>query len=286
MKILIEDPVNEKFGVKESSLDYLSNSPTRLSNGFILLCIQGEAHITVNFENCFLKERMQAFVLPQSIVTVIDRSNDFKIMSLSFSNSMMDKACFKVDSEIFSFMVDNFLHRFSPEIFRQKMDLLNVMRMAYEDRTNRFRKKIFANYLQNYFLDSFDKIYHDIGKQESKKISRKEDLFRKFISFAHQNYTHTRKVEFYAGALNISPRYLSAITQSVCRISAKHFIDNLILQEIKLLLQDSELSIQEIADKLNFPDQSHLGRFFKNKSGISPSEYRRSIPPFKEGKSY
>jgi AraC-like DNA-binding protein len=67
-------------------------------------------------------------------------------------------------------------------------------------------------------------------------------------------------------------------------MSAKSFIDDCLLQEIKLLLLSTDLSIQELSDRLHFSDQSHLGRFFKRHTGLSPSVYRKSgnTPPFRE----
>ncbi len=71
------------------------------------------------------------------------------------------------------------------------------------------------------------------------------------------------------------PRYLSFITRQITQTkSAKEIINKYIILEIKILLESTQLSIQEVANYLNFPDQSYLGRYFKRYTGKSPSEYR------------
>lgn len=72
-----------------------------------------------------------------------------------------------------------------------------------------------------------------------------------------------RDVAFYAEQLCISTRYLSAITKEVGQISAKEIIDEFLTLEIKVALQSTNLSLKEIADRYNFPDQSFFGRYFK-----------------------
>ncbi|WP_418166013.1 helix-turn-helix domain-containing protein, partial [Alistipes putredinis] len=49
----------------------------------------------------------------------------------------------------------------------------------------------------------------------------------------------------------------------------------IVIMEIKVLLQNTTLPIQEIAYKMHFPDQSYLGRYFKKHTGISPSVFRQ-----------
>ena len=74
----------------------------------------------------------------------------------------------------------------------------------------------------------------------------------------------------------ITPRYLSTIVQAVSGETAKNIIDKHVILEIKVLLESTELSIQEIANRLQFPDQSFFGRYFKKHTGISPMNYRRT----------
>lgn len=48
----------------------------------------------------------------------------------------------------------------------------------------------------------------------------------------------------------------------------------MVITEAKQLLENSDLTIKEIATKLNFPTQSFFGKYFKQYVGVSPKEYR------------
>ena len=44
---------------------------------------------------------------------------------------------------------------------------------------------------------------------------------------------------------------------------------------MRLLLKQSDKSIKEIAEELRFPNQSFMGKFFKEHTGMSPSAFRK-----------
>jgi len=44
------------------------------------------------------------------------------------------------------------------------------------------------------------------------------------------------------------------------------------------MLSDPALSVKEIADALGFPNQSFFGRYFRQYTGISPTEFRSGGP--------
>lgn len=73
----------------------------------------------------------------------------------------------------------------------------------------------------------------------------------------------------------MSPHYLTLIVKHVTGQSASDFIFEMLYSEARNLLTHSKLSIQEIASKLNFSDQSSFGKFFKRKAGVSPFDFRR-----------
>ena len=73
----------------------------------------------------------------------------------------------------------------------------------------------------------------------------------------HEHCASQREVSFYADKLCISTKYLTGICKAVTGDSAKKIIDDFAILEIKVLLQSTELTVQEIADRLVFPDQSY-----------------------------
>ncbi len=139
-----------------------------------------------------------------------------------------------------------------------------------------FRNLIIKNRLQNVLLEICDKIQRFSLRrmQASETTTRQTDLFHRFVALVHEHCVREREVAFYADKLCISTRYLSTIVRNIARCSAKGLIDGAVILEIKMLLQTTDLSVQEIAYRLRFPDQSYLGRYFKKHTGTSPSEFR------------
>ena len=80
---------------------------------------------------------------------------------------------------------------------------------------------------------------------------------------------------WYAQQLCITPKYLSEMVKQVSRRTPNEWIDYYVTLEIRVLLRNSTMSIKEISQHLNFPNQSFLGKYFKEHVGMSPSNYRR-----------
>ena len=72
------------------------------------------------------------------------------------------------------------------------------------------------------------------------------------------------------------PNILSEVVKETSGKSPKDWIIDYSLLEIKELLKNSSLNIQEITIRTKFLNQSALGRFFKRHTNMSPSEYRES----------
>ena len=105
---------------------------------------------------------------------------------------------------------------------------------------------------------------------------KKDVVFQNFMLSLFRFYRKERDVSFYARMQHITPRYFSAIIKEKTGDSALQWIVRMVITEAKQLLEESDLSIKEIAEQLNFPTQSFFGKYFKQYVGVSPKEYRNN----------
>jgi len=99
-------------------------------------------------------------------------------------------------------------------------------------------------------------------------------LFKNYMTLINTHYIEKRKVEAYAEMLFVTPNHLSQTVKAVSGKNALHFINERLLTEARSLISYTELSIAEIAYRLDFSDPSNFGKFFKKQLGMTPFEFR------------
>lgn len=112
--------------------------------------------------------------------------------------------------------------------------------------------------------------------EEKNVAGHKIDTFIKLIRLIEKYYMQERGVAFYADKLYLSPKYLSALSKSVCGYTVQELVFRAIIRKSIFWLKNTNKSVQEISDDLNFPNASFFGTFFKKQTGLTPSHYRIS----------
>lgn len=118
-----------------------------------------------------------------------------------------------------------------------------------------------------------------LEQRKSAKLSvtsRSRMIFEQFLKLVYIHHTSQRNVIFYADKLCLTPKYLSKLIKNATGRSAPEWIDTFVIQEARNMLKYSNDTIKEIVYKLNFPNQSVFYKFFKARTGMTPSEYRKS----------
>ncbi len=266
----------EQFVVGESDFAFFDNYACRIEGGAFLFCRSGSAQASVNQYQGEVRRNTMVLLLPGSILLLTDRTEDFRVTFCAFSRDLFAEAAFRLDPSFFRTLGERPISYPPARVVEGAAIWFQMAAYTYRDRNNVFRNTIIKNRLQNVLLESYDKMQRFAARQPRtpEVTTRQTDLFQRFVALVHEYCSQEREVAFYADKLCISTRYLSTIVRSVARSSAKEFIDRAVILEIKMMLQSTDLSVQEIAYRLRFPDQSYLGRFFKKHTGESPTEYR------------
>ena len=268
----------EQVTVGESDFAFFGSCPYRIEGGALLFCRGGSAVATIDQYRGEVRADTMLLLLPGSVFLLADRSADFRVTYCAFSLDLFSEAAFRLDPAFFAALREQPIVRLHPRLVEGASIWFQMAGYTYRDRDNMFRNTIIRNRLQNVLLEAFDKMQRFGSRRQavSETTTRQTELFHRFVSLVHENCAHEREVTFYADRLCISTRYLSTIVRSIAHTTAKEFIDRSVILEIKMLLQSTDLSVQEIAYRLHFPDQSYLGRFFKKHTGESPTEYRNT----------
>lgn len=274
---LVTSP-EEQFVVRESDFAFFSNYACRCESGAILFCRSGSATASVNQYKGAMQRNTLVFLLPGSVLMLTDRTEDFRVTYCAFSRDLFAEAGFRLEPAFFQALRERPIVYPPARIVDGAVTWFQMAAYTYRDRGNMFRNTIIKNRLQNVLLEIYDKLKRFGAKQHRTPdtTTRQTELFHRFVGLVHEYASEQREVAFYADKLCISTRYLSTIVRSVAHTSAKAFIDHAVMLEIKMLLQSTDLSVQEIAYRLHFPDQSYLGRYFKKHSGEAPTEYRNT----------
>ncbi len=143
---------------------------------------------------------------------------------------------------------------------------------------NRFSPEkdfILRNYIHILLL-RVREIYKPHAKKIQDNATRSMRIAHQYKSLLEKNFIEHREVQWYASQLHITPKYLSEAVKSTMDKSPRDLINEILILESRVLLISSELSITEIAHRLQFEDQAHFSRFIKKHLGATPSEIRKN----------
>ncbi|WP_147676922.1 helix-turn-helix domain-containing protein [Algibacter pacificus] len=149
-----------------------------------------------------------------------------------------------------------------------------LARIREEYTTNGLQNKLI---IQSYLIATLCDLninYQPISNHKNKTAVTITNRFKELL---HKNIKTQHLVSDYASMLNISPNHLNKTIKLITQKSPSVWIKESLINEAKVLLFQTDFSIQEIALQLGFSDQSYFTRIFKTQEGLTPIAYREMI---------
>lgn len=112
----------------------------------------------------------------------------------------------------------------------------------------------------------------------NKPLTRQQHLARKLYSLVVNNYRKEHQVRFYSEQMCLTPQYLNQITTHTFGKTLSAIITDQLFTTARGMILASDMSLQEIANELNFPDQASFSKFIKKMTGVSPNVLRKNNP--------
>ena len=169
-------------------------------------------------------------------------------------------------------MYNNPLNVITPDLMQPIRIFYAILYRAAENDDNPFRLQVIENLIRVFY-------YGGIGSfnpKEHRDTNYKNSVVERFMELVQEHYREERLIGFYADKLCITPKYLSKLVKEHTGRSAGDWIENHVILEARAMLQSSDMTIQQIAAALNFPNQSFFGKYFKRVTGLSPKQYRNA----------
>ncbi|MBM6889814.1 helix-turn-helix domain-containing protein [Bacteroides caecigallinarum] len=257
------------------NIKHLFKTPSKVPGYMFLLCFQGTCSITVHLTQYTMKKGTLLILLPDLYFQVLEQSDDCKFIFAGFATELVRS------SSLFSKSIE-----YTPFIFEKPV--LQLDKKAFELMYSYIRIIIKAKNISNNILTqeqaalTFTQLILGLGnlikngKSVNQQYNRNQEIVKELVRTVVMNYHTERNVSFYADKMHLSPQHLSTTIKKITGKTLTDIISSFIINDAKAKLKSTEMTIQEIAYSLNFPDISFFGKYFKRYTGMSPKQYRNT----------
>lgn len=231
--------------------------------------------------------RIQAgdiFILaPTHICQILECSSDYRVRLLLLdanAHNMSVHLNYVVKSERWTRTYFNPIIRLTDDeakIMRTCADRIveQIIRPDCPNKTAILRLAITWHHVE---LDNIMQTHEKEIKDNNMPLTRQQILARKLYLLLVNNYRKEHQTKFYSEQMCLTPQYLNQIATNVFGKTLTALISGLLYSTARAMILASEMSIQEIANELNFPDQASFSKFIKKTAGISPNTMRKMNP--------
>jgi AraC-like DNA-binding protein len=270
--------VMENFGA-------LPKGKLRLNNqGLIVICTDGMAQFDYDGQQILLRKNDLFLYMAHSVASNFMSSPDFNCRQIWFTRSELWNINMygEVSLADLTYLKQHPMVHLTPDDVQLLDDYFQLLCRRMRDCSPMLYKDIVRSLVSTMMLEMLcmmrrDK-QQDAVSNNPKSTSQgvhKRLLADKFLQMVEQSDGRIRKVDDFAKQLNVTPKYLSTILKETINRRPSMMIEHFTMGAIERRLRYTDMTMQEIANDLNFPNASFFGKYVKEHLGMTPLEYRK-----------
>jgi AraC-like DNA-binding protein len=180
------------------------------------------------------------------------------------------------DYSFFSYEVHEALH-LSRKERKTIIDSLQKIAEEIEQNIDKHSKTLIVSNIElflNYCTRFYDRQFITRNNVNKDILMRFEQLLNEYLASGKAKTEGLPSVAYCADQLHLSANYFGDLIKKETGNTALDYIQSKLIDEAKSKIFDAGKSINEIAGELGFKYQQHFTRLFKQKTGMTPNEYR------------
>ncbi len=143
-----------------------------------------------------------------------------------------------------------------------------------------FSNDLIISYLEEFLLKTLRHLYSgsaDPKLETTVTTGNENQIVDKALKHITNNVYENLSVKLVAKKVNVSAPYLATLFNKHLQISPRDYITKVKLAESKTLIKEGRLNFTQISDLLKYSSVHHFSRQFKDKFGITPTEYAKAL---------
>jgi len=151
-----------------------------------------------------------------------------------------------------------------------------------QDRMDKYSSDLITSLLTQFLIMLLRSCEHadDTRLKASNSVHSENEIIRRAQQYVSSHIREKLSVPTVARMVDVSPSYLTALFHKNLQISPGEYIRRIKLQESKQMIRENSMNFSEIAATLKYSTVHHFSRQFKDKFGITPTEYAKSVRSF------
>lgn len=266
-------PLTELFSRIDKTLNHDPKQPHRISFFALLIVTEGLGSHQVDLKKYPLQKGSVLKIAKGQVHAFqddIDYNGYLVVFTENFALKYFSKSSIEFISHLYNYHISEPLVENSS--FNETF--LNQITQELESENTYAQKNIVAKMLELYLL-KLERQNHTIS---STKLNKEHyPIFFQFKDLVEKSYRNTRNAKDYAENMTISTKHLNKIVKSFTLNTAKHFIDQYVILEIKRAILSTDKSLKEIAYDQGFNEVTNFTKFFKKHTDCTPKEYRTTL---------